>query len=340
MSNLATICEPAHAQDKPLDDNVGQSSCATARLIAGSQRKLKLSPRRPTASVWGKLFLVSAKRGRPKSHADVNVLLVGNPKIMGRVAEAIWKESPNRCIRSLVPDWHLRNGVPLARVAREEHIDEVVVAGASPDSLPQILEECSRNGLDVVLVPELQGFHALAIENLAGIPFIKIKHHSPRKRELALKRAIDLLLGSIAAVCALPFMLAMAIAVKLDSRGPVLYRSLRAGRKGTPFTCYKFRSMHWDAEGQKPHLRFRNEREGAFFKLSCDPRITRVGRWLRKYSLDELPQLWNVLRGEMSLVGPRPHPLDDVERYELEDLQRLDFIPGMTGLWQVQARNN
>ena len=157
---------------------------------------------------------------------------------------------------------------------------------------------------------------------------------------LAVKRAVDIILGSVLAIASLPLMGGIAIAIKLDSRGSVLYRAPRVGRKGRPFVCYKFRTMHPGADGEKALLRVRNERQGAFFKLSSDPRVTGLGQWLRRYSLDELPQLWNVLRGEMSLVGPRPHPLDDVERYAGEDFRRLDFTPGITGLWQVVARND
>jgi lipopolysaccharide/colanic/teichoic acid biosynthesis glycosyltransferase len=149
-----------------------------------------------------------------------------------------------------------------------------------------------------------------------------------------------LLLGGTAAIFFLPLMCAIAVAVKLDSTGPILYGSVRVGRKGRSFTCYKFRTMCPDADCTKAKLRLLNERRGAFFKLKNDPRVTRLGHWLRRYSLDELPQLWNVLRGEMSLVGPRPHPLDDVARYEPEDMHRLDCTPGMTGLWQVLARND
>jgi lipopolysaccharide/colanic/teichoic acid biosynthesis glycosyltransferase len=112
------------------------------------------------------------------------------------------------------------------------------------------------------------------------------------------------------------------------------------GKKGRHFYCYKFRTMSVDAERQKEQLRAQNEREGAFFKIADDPRITRVGRFLRRYSLDELPQLLNVLNGEMSMVGPRPHPVDDCARYRLQDLRRLDVMPGITGLWQVTARRD
>ena len=119
-----------------------------------------------------------------------------------------------------------------------------------------------------------------------------------------------------------------------------MYRAPRVGRKGRRFICHKFRTMVTNADELKEKLRHLNEREGPFFKIEQDPRITRVGRFLRKYSLDELPQLWDVLRGDMSLVGPRPHPLDDYQQYTLEHLRRLDVTPGITGLWQIMARRD
>jgi lipopolysaccharide/colanic/teichoic acid biosynthesis glycosyltransferase len=141
-------------------------------------------------------------------------------------------------------------------------------------------------------------------------------------------------------VLLLPVTALLAIFIKLDSTGPVHYVALRAGHKGKPFRCYKFRTMVCDADTLKESLRKLNKRRGPFFKIANDPRITRVGRFLRRFSLDELPQLWNVLRGDMSLVGPRPHPLDDFSAYGIEHLPRLDVVPGMTGLWQVTARRN
>lgn len=154
------------------------------------------------------------------------------------------------------------------------------------------------------------------------------------------KRALDIMLSVIALVTLAPLMAAIALAVKLTSPGQSIYRATRVGLKGRRFVCYKFRTMVAYADGMKDSLRIRNEREGPCFKIADDPRITSVGRILRRYSLDELPQLWNVLRGEMSLVGPRPHPLDDIERYRLEHFRRLDVTPGITGLWQVTARHD
>jgi lipopolysaccharide/colanic/teichoic acid biosynthesis glycosyltransferase len=157
---------------------------------------------------------------------------------------------------------------------------------------------------------------------------------------LLLKRVLDVVGAGAALVLMAPVLGLLAMVIRLDSAGPVLYAAMRAGRKGRPFRCYKFRTMVRDADVLKETLRERNQRQGPFFKITDDPRITRVGRWLRRYSLDELPQLWNVLKGEMSLVGPRPHPLDDFSAYAIEHLPRLDVIPGMTGLWQVTARRD
>jgi lipopolysaccharide/colanic/teichoic acid biosynthesis glycosyltransferase len=131
----------------------------------------------------------------------------------------------------------------------------------------------------------------------------------------------------------------VALLIRLDSPGPVLYSAERIGAKGRRFGCHKFRSMVTDAAQLKEDLRARNQRQGPIFKIDDDPRVTRIGRIIRRYSLDELPQLWNVLRGEMSLVGPRPHPVDEVNHYELHQFRRLDVKPGITGLWQITARD-
>jgi lipopolysaccharide/colanic/teichoic acid biosynthesis glycosyltransferase len=157
---------------------------------------------------------------------------------------------------------------------------------------------------------------------------------------LALKRVVDVTGAGLGLMLLSPVLAVVAVLIKLDSRGPVLYCAERAGRKGRLFHCYKFRTMVRDADVLKDRLRLNNQRLGPIFKIADDPRITRLGRLLRRYSLDELPQLGNVLRGEMSLVGPRPHPLDDVAGYEIEHLARLDVTPGITGLWQVTSRRD
>ena len=157
---------------------------------------------------------------------------------------------------------------------------------------------------------------------------------------LAAKRVLDVLFGIVGFGLSLPIMGLAALWIVVDSPGPVFYSALRIGRKGKKFHCYKLRTMVMDADMAKEGLRQSNERNGPFFKMEKDPRITRAGVWLRRFSVDELPQLINVIRGDMSLVGPRPHPLDDVELYRAEDLRRLDVKPGVTGLWQVTARRD
>ena len=157
---------------------------------------------------------------------------------------------------------------------------------------------------------------------------------------LSIKRVVDVVLSSIGLVVLWPLMLSIAVAIKLESPGSALYRSLRVGKQGRTFPCYKFRTMVMDADKLKEGLRCLNQRHGPFFKIADDPRVTRLGHVLRKYSLDELPQLWNVLKGEMSLVGPRPHPIEDCAQYTSKHCRRLGVAPGMTGLWQVSGRRD
>lgn len=157
---------------------------------------------------------------------------------------------------------------------------------------------------------------------------------------MLLKRIMDVFVSSLALLFLWPLMLVIGIAVKLGSHGPVIYRSLRVGKCGREFDCYKFRTMVAGSDGLKENLIRLNQRRGPFFKIADDPRVTRFGKFLRKYSLDELPQLWNVLKGDMSLVGPRPHPVEDCAQYSSEHCRRLGVKPGVTGLWQVMARTN
>jgi lipopolysaccharide/colanic/teichoic acid biosynthesis glycosyltransferase len=153
------------------------------------------------------------------------------------------------------------------------------------------------------------------------------------------KRCLDVLGSALALLLLAPLLALVALAIRLDSPGPVVFRQLRAGRGGRPFVFYKFRSMFVDAETRRALLAGRNEQTGPVFKMRADPRVTRVGRWLRRWSLDELPQLWNVLRGDISLVGPRPPMLDEVARYERWQRRRLCVAGGITCIWQVSGRS-
>lgn len=155
-----------------------------------------------------------------------------------------------------------------------------------------------------------------------------------------LKRVLDVCLSIILLLLFMPLITLIAVVIQVEGNGPLLYVSRRIGRHGRPFTFYKFRTMVVNADLLKDDLKRRNERDAILFKISNDPRVTRVGRFLRKYSLDEIPQLINVLRGEMSLVGPRPSLVSEVEQYDPQHFLRLTVLPGMTGLWQVQARTS
>jgi exopolysaccharide biosynthesis polyprenyl glycosylphosphotransferase len=232
----------------------------------------------------------------------------------------------------------------LAHIVRSDFVDEIILtAPQQPEVARRVIREARRNHIDVKVVPDLFGFEPddpLVFEKFGNIPVLTLREERMPVFSLFLKRTVDAVSAGVALALAAPLLTIIALVVKLESPGPVLYQAQRVGLKGRRFRCYKFRTMNAEADKLKEDLRASNERHGPFFKMADDPRITRAGRFLRRYSLDELPQLWNVVRGEMSLVGPRPHPLDDFERYDLGDLQRLDVPPGLTGLWQVTARRD
>jgi exopolysaccharide biosynthesis polyprenyl glycosylphosphotransferase len=231
----------------------------------------------------------------------------------------------------------------LSRVARTEFVDEVFITIPSERELvKRIAVEARQHRLDVKVLPDLYdglGWHA-PIRQVGDFPVMDLHWQPIPALGLFVKRIFDIVVSSLSLIICSPVLAIIAVWIKLDSPGPVFYRSRRIGKKGCAFMCHKLRTMQANAEEMKNSLRHRNERQGPFFKIKDDPRITRLGKFLRKYSLDELPQLWNVLKGEMSLVGPRPHPLDDFEQYTLDHLRRLDVKPGITGLWQVEARRN
>jgi exopolysaccharide biosynthesis polyprenyl glycosylphosphotransferase len=228
-------------------------------------------------------------------------------------------------------------------LARSLFVDEIFFSVPAEKSLVVgIVEEARSLGIDVRVVPDLYDGLAWAapVEYIGQFPTIPLHRRDMPMGTFLLKRAMDVTGAALAMLLGLPIMLLLMAAIKLDSPGPVFYSGQRIGRRGRTFTCYKFRTMCADADKQQEGLSGRNERDGILFKIANDPRITRVGRFLRKYSLDELPQLYNVLRSEMSLVGPRPPMASEVERYDLSHLRRLDVLPGMTGLWQVEARQD
>jgi len=279
-----------------------------------------------------------------------NVLIVGASATGRRVASFLEEHpSDGRILYGFLDDeCAIGNGVigrvsELARLARTGFVDEVILAAPRDRSFTQqVVREATRLRLDVKIVPELFGYQLAEqeLERVGDLPVICLHAERLPAGALFLKRLVDVVGAGFALLILASLLAVIALLIKLDSRGPVFYCAPRAGRKGRLFRCYKFRTMVSNADVLKERLRENNERSGPIFKIAADPRITRLGRFLRRYSLDELPQLWNVLKGDMSLVGPRPHPADDYAAYEIEHLARLDVTPGITGLWQVTARRD
>ena len=179
---------------------------------------------------------------------------------------------------------------------------------------------------------------ALSAPTIAAVQALPAIRTQTSRVDAALRRTLDVVVSAAALLLLLPFLALIALLVCLDSPGPVLFVQTRVGKHGRPFPVFKFRSMFTDAEERLHTVLAANERSGPVFKMKRDPRITRCGRWLRRCSLDEVPQLLNVLRGEMSLVGPRPALPREVALYTPEQRQRLSVLPGLTGLWQVSGR--
>jgi exopolysaccharide biosynthesis polyprenyl glycosylphosphotransferase len=232
---------------------------------------------------------------------------------------------------------------PLAEVRRmvqEEAIDEVVVTPEAGDRLRWLVGELLDLPVHVRVVPECftLALDRPRIEDFAGVPMVDLRAGPLSDTQRLVKRLLDLALGSLLLVVALPVMGIIALAIKLDSPGPVLLRQPRVGENGRLFTMYKFRSMVQNAEALQALVTTRDAQGRLIHKRPDDPRVTRVGRFLRRTSLDELPQLFNVLKGEMSLVGPRPELPWIVAQYEPWQRRRLVVPQGLTGWWQVNGR--
>jgi exopolysaccharide biosynthesis polyprenyl glycosylphosphotransferase len=231
----------------------------------------------------------------------------------------------------------------LPEVLAAHRVQEVIIA--DPD-FPQeraveLVDQCHRRGVSVRIAPSTMEIlvHRAEFVPGASVPLFELRPPVFDGFDYALKRTFDFSVSLLLVVLLSPLLAMISAAVKLSSRGPVFYRSVRPGIGGAPFGCLKFRTMRSDAEQLQTDLESLNEASGALFKIRLDPRLTRVGRFLRRYSLDELPQLFNVLRGQMSLVGPRPLPQRDFEQLEEWHKKRYLVLPGITGLWQIAGRS-
>ncbi len=232
----------------------------------------------------------------------------------------------------------------LPELLEDVDVDELVVSDAELSSrqLLEIVDVAHRNGVRVCIAPTTKEILAERAEYIPGhgVPLFELRPPVLAGTDWLLKRSFDLLVSGLVVVVGLPLWLAIAGAIKATSRGPVLYRDARIGLNEREFEMLKFRTMGPGAADLQDGLEGRNDAEGALFKIRDDPRVTGVGRFLRRFSIDEIPQVLNVLRGEMSLVGPRPLPIRDYERLEAWHRKRSLVLPGMTGLWQISGRSD
>jgi len=284
---------------------------------------------------------------------NINVLVVGGGKIGKTILDEV-KKSPWLGLRVVgILDDNLEGkieGVPIlgelrdfSDVVKKFFVDEVIVTIPSErESISELIQKAKNLLLGIRVVPQdfEQSLSTPELNYLGLVPLISYKIRTHHPADFIAKRAFDFLISLALLILLFPLMLAIAIFIKLDSKGPVFYIQKRSGVKGRVFNFYKFRSMVADAEILKLDLIDKNEvKDGIIFKIKEDPRITKIGRFLRKYSLDELPQFFNVLKGDMSLVGPRPPTPDEVEKYSHHDMQRLSIRPGITGLSQIRGRS-
>jgi exopolysaccharide biosynthesis polyprenyl glycosylphosphotransferase len=278
-------------------------------------------------------------------------LLVGSGRHIEAVAQALGSRSrtPVEIVGYISLTPRPQNGLrslgrldQLSEVLSRERVDEVIIADPEfpQERAVDLVDRCHQRGVTVHVAPSTMEILIDRAEFVPGesVPLFTLRPPVFEGVQFALKRTFDLVVATVGLVLISPLMLAIALAVKLSSRGPVIYRSIRPGMAGRPFRCFKFRTMREHAEQTQDDLEPLNELSGALFKIRNDPRMTTVGRFLRRFSLDELPQLVNVIRGEMSLVGPRPLPMRDFERLEDWHKKRYLVLPGITGLWQVSGR--
>lgn len=229
-------------------------------------------------------------------------------------------------------------------VLKSERVDEVIITlpWMYHRTIMGMVRSCEALGVRARVVPDLfqLSLSRVDFDDMGGIPLMALKETAIPRAGRLLKRTLDIGLSAIALLLTAPLVLLIALAIRLDSPGPAVFTQRRVGEAGRPFAMYKFRSMHLGAEEQQDRIRDLNQATGPLFKIRADPRLTRVGRLLRRSSLDELPQFINVLRGEMSIVGPRPGLPPEVAQYEVWQRQRLEVPPGITGLWQVSGRSD
>ena len=297
---------------------------------------------------WFVEYLVS------QGYNNFNALIIGAGKVGVALASEIARR-PGLGIRvvGFLDDLKTNNGEnkeieilgkisDFADVARRQFVNKIFITVHHDSNVfLNLLEQAREMGIAVRVVP--QGFDLTTGEffkyNIGFIPVLEYVD-AQNIRKQAGKRLFDFMISSLSLLFLLPVFFIIGILIRIDSPGPICYASRRYGRRGKIFPMYKFRSMVKDADKIIEQIKDKNEADGPIFKIKRDPRVTRIGNLLRRYSLDELPQVFNVLKGDMSLVGPRPLPISQVEKEDLRQLKRLEVRPGMTGLWQIRGRSD
>jgi exopolysaccharide biosynthesis polyprenyl glycosylphosphotransferase len=270
------------------------------------------------------------------------VLIIGSGARAERI-RAMIEQSPAEGVRllDLIPEEEARTEVP--RLLERQVIDEIIFAVESTElpALEEVFLLCDEEGVRTrVAIDFFPHVHSdIFLDRLGQAPLLTFSAAPHDEMRLLVKRILDILIAGAAMVILAPFLAAVAIAIRLTSPGPAIFRQVRCGLNGRKFVFYKFRSMVENAEDLKESVAHLNEKQTAF-KIRNDPRLTRIGRFLRKFSIDELPQLWNVLKGDMSLVGPRPAVPEEVLRYERWQRRRLRMRPGLTCLWALNGRDH
>jgi exopolysaccharide biosynthesis polyprenyl glycosylphosphotransferase len=297
---------------------------------------------------------------RRKGGCSHRVVVVGTYRHVQELVERLRKEPTAglQVVGACVPGGHdevdmgdsppvpvLGPWTAVLQVLTDVRADTVAVTaspGLQGESLRRLSYDLEGTPVDLLVAPALTNVTGtrISIRPVAGLPLLHLDEPELSGVRTVIKAAFDRTASLLGLLVVLPLLLGIALAIRVTSPGPALFKQIRIGRNGASFKVWKFRSMHVDAEARLEELRERNEHDGVLFKVRDDPRITPLGRWLRKYSLDELPQLVNVVKGDMSLVGPRPPLPTEVERYVGHTRRRLLVKPGITGLWQVSGRSD
>jgi|tagenome__1003787_1003787.scaffolds.fasta_scaffold20777421_1 exopolysaccharide biosynthesis polyprenyl glycosylphosphotransferase len=337
---------------RPGDGTVVASIALTTVIIAGFA--YATGHRSGTYAIWlwtlviATMLIIVLRRSfdsaswlvqRTTGHVQRVVICGGGPEA-ATVSTALISDERSTPIE-IVDDVPTVADLELAITRGRAH-DVVLTRLPDDETLLEALDICTRNDVRLRVVPTAAGLLAREAVYVPGqsVPLFEIVPPTLAGVDFLVKRAFDLVVAGATMLVLSPLLLVIAICVRLTSRGPVLYRDERIGAAEQPFRMLKFRSMRDGAAAEQAALESANEADGALFKIRRDPRITPVGRFLRRYSLDELPQLWNVVRGDMSLVGPRPLPMRDYARLDDWHRKRYLVLPGMTGLWQISGRSD